>query len=75
MCTDEFLEYFMGLQRKDAVIFGVETHVCVQQTALDLLSRGIQVHILADGVSSQRPLDREMALGRLQQVLRGSEEV
>ena len=41
MCTDEFLEYFMGLQRKDAVIFGVETHVCVQQTALDLLSRGI----------------------------------
>lgn len=27
---------------QDAIIFGVETHVCVQQTALDLMDRGIQ---------------------------------
>eukprot|EP00435_Cladocopium_sp_Y103_P016917 s2480_g4.t1 len=67
MYTNEFAHYLGGLDRKDAIIFGVETHVCVQQTALDLMDRGIQVHVLADGVSSQRPLDREVALDRLRQ--------
>ncbi|CAK9036319.1 Isochorismatase domain-containing protein 1 [Durusdinium trenchii] len=67
MCTHEFLQYFVGLQRKDVVIFGVETHVCVQQTALDLTSRGIQVHVIADGCSSQRTLDRQVAFDRLRQ--------
>ncbi|CAE8719406.1 unnamed protein product, partial [Polarella glacialis] len=67
MCTNEFLAHLESLGRKAVVIFGVETHVCVQQTALDLLSRGYQVHILADGVSSQRPMDREFALDRLRQ--------
>ncbi|CAL1156403.1 unnamed protein product [Cladocopium goreaui] len=67
MYTNEFAHYLGGLDRKDAILFGVETHVCVQQTALDLMDRGIQVHVLADGVSSQRPLDREIALDRLRQ--------
>ncbi|CAE7467409.1 isoc1, partial [Symbiodinium microadriaticum] len=67
MCTDEFLAYLASLDKKDAVIFGVETHVCVQQTAFDLLSKGFQVHVLADGVSSQRAPDREVALQRLRQ--------
>jgi nicotinamidase-related amidase len=34
----------------------------VQQTALDLLEKGYEVHVLVDGVSSQRPLDRAVAL-------------
>ncbi|CAJ1374809.1 unnamed protein product [Effrenium voratum] len=67
MCTEEFVQHLAVLDRKAAVIFGVETHVCVQQTALDLLSKGIQVHVLADGCSSQRPMDREVALDRLRQ--------
>ena len=67
MYTNELAHYLGGLDRKDAILFGVETHVCVQQTALDLMDRGIQVHVLADAVSSQRPLDREVALDRLRQ--------
>merc|ERR1712083_294023 len=67
MCTNEFLAHLEGLKRKAIVVFGVETHVCVQQTALDLLARGYQVHILADGVSSQRAFDREIAIERLRQ--------
>ncbi|GAA6022174.1 hypothetical protein JCM11491_005116 [Sporobolomyces phaffii] len=37
---------------RSIVLFGIESHVCVLQTALDCLDRGIDVHVLADGVSS-----------------------
>jgi len=43
----------------------VEAHVCVQQTALDLLDAGKRVFVVADGVSSQRPGDRTVALQAL----------
>lgn len=36
--------------------------MCIQQTCLDLLERGMSVHVLVDGVSSQRVLDRTVAL-------------
>merc|ERR1712039_1003907 len=66
MCTNEFLAHLEGLKRKAIVVFGVEAHVCVQQTCLDLLENGYQVHIVVDGVSSRRPLDRSVALQRMQ---------
>ena len=53
---------------KTVVLFGVETHVCVQQTALDLLSDGISVFIIADGCSSRTLTDRLFAIERLRQV-------
>ena len=42
-------------------------HVCVQQTCLDLLEEGKDVHVICDGVSSQQPFDREIALQRMSQ--------
>lgn len=45
-----------------AVLFGIEAHVCVQQTALQMMANGYRVLIPVDGVSSQRPGDREIAL-------------
>lgn len=53
--------------RDTYILTGIETHVCVQQTCLDLLERGKTVHIIADGVSSQQPIDRTFALQRMQQ--------
>ena len=47
------------------ILCGVESHICVMQTALDLLERDYQVHIVCDAVSSQRPHDRAVALERL----------
>jgi nicotinamidase-related amidase len=48
------------------VLVGVETHVCVAQTALDLLRRGHRVTIAVDGVGSRRRLDHDTALCRLE---------
>lgn len=50
------------LAKPSVVLFGIEAHVCVQQTALDLLEQGYDVHVLVDGCSSQRPIDRAVAL-------------
>lgn len=47
------------------VLFGIEAHVCLQQTALELISRGVQVTVPVEGVSSQRAGDRKVALALL----------
>ncbi|KAL6234141.1 hypothetical protein BDW75DRAFT_172473 [Aspergillus navahoensis] len=49
----------------DAIIVGIETHICVTQTTLDLLERGHRVYVLVDGVSSINAEERGIALSRL----------
>ena len=48
------------------VIVGIESHICVTQTSLDLLANGHQVYVLADGVSSCNKEEVPVALRRLQ---------
>ncbi|HOS96114.1 MAG TPA: isochorismatase family protein [Deltaproteobacteria bacterium] len=50
------------LGRKTAVIAGIEAHVCVMQTALDLLGAGYTVAVASDAVCSRRTRDRQAAL-------------
>jgi nicotinamidase-related amidase len=50
---------------RKVLLAGIETHVCVQQTALDLLAAGFQVYLPVDAVGSRSPLDKETALTRL----------
>lgn len=61
------LEDFLQQHKtKSVLLCGVETHVCVLQTALDLiLHRELSLHVVVDAVSSQRKTDREVALHRL----------
>jgi nicotinamidase-related amidase len=47
------------------VLCGIETHVCVSQTAHDLLAQGFQVHVARDAVSSRRESDHGNALERM----------
>lgn len=48
------------------LVVGIETHICVLQTALQGLQAGLNVHVLADGVGSYRVEDHERALARIQ---------
>ena len=48
------------------VLAGLETHVCVSQTALDLLARGLAVFVAVDAVASRHALDHDVALRRLE---------
>ncbi len=47
------------------VVTGIETHVCVQQTVLDLLANDFQVNLPADAVSSRKKIDYKTALKRM----------
>jgi nicotinamidase-related amidase len=52
--------------RTQAVVCGIEAHVCVSQTVHDLLDQGVEVHVPADAVGSRKPVDYERALPRLE---------
>ena len=52
-------------QRYQVAITGIEAHICVSQTALDLLAEGHSVYVLADAVSSSHRAQVRIALDRL----------
>jgi nicotinamidase-related amidase len=60
-----FSAQLAALDRRQVLIAGVETHVCVYQTVRDLLGAGLGVWIAADAVSSRTARNREIALQRL----------
>ena len=60
-----FLDKLNGSAAKQVVICGLETHVCVNQTAHDLLDRGFQVHVLTDCVGSRFEHDRHAGLSKM----------
>jgi nicotinamidase-related amidase len=50
--------------REQALVCGIEAHVCVNQTALDLLDQGVEVHVARDAVGSRFAENREIGLTR-----------
>ena len=48
--------------RDQALVCGIETHVCVNQTVLDLLDEGLEVHVAADAVGSRSEENRDLGL-------------
>ena len=48
------------------LLCGIETHVCVQQTALDLLAAGYRVYVAADAVGTRHAIDHDIALRRME---------
>jgi nicotinamidase-related amidase len=64
---EQFSEELRQLNRRQVILTGIETHVCVYQTAVDLLRTGYEVHAVADAVSSRTLENRQIGLSRMQQ--------
>jgi nicotinamidase-related amidase len=52
--------------RDQALVCGIEAHVCVEQTVQDLLDRGLEVHVAADAVSSRTALNRRLGVEKME---------
>ncbi len=66
-CVEDVRQALSKLGRRTVLLCGVETHVCVMQTALDLAKEGYVVAVVGDAVSSQRMADHDLAMARMQQ--------
>lgn len=64
-CADGLVQA-IPISRKQCILMGCETHVCLMQTALKLIEEGYDVSIVVDGVGSRHDLDKQIALDRLQ---------
>lgn len=62
---DSFRATLEATGRRQVVLCGIESHVCVHQTAIHLIEGGYHVEIAADAVSSRSPRNRKIALRRL----------
>lgn len=60
-----FLRALEASGRKNVVLTGIETHVCIYQTAADLAADGYHVEVVADAVSSRSPANRRIGLERI----------
>ena len=65
--TVEFVDKLKQHERKNVIVTGVEAHICVQQTVLELLSAGYNVYVVADCIGSRKEPDRAYAEQRMSQ--------
>ena len=65
-CSD-FKDALNRISARSLVIFGIEAHICVCQTALDALRAGYDVRVVADAVGSRLPSNRQLALEKMRQ--------
>jgi len=52
-------------KRQQVLLCGIEAHVCIYQTAADLLRKGFSVDVVADAVSSRTPENKQIAINRM----------
>ncbi|MEG0291595.1 MAG: hydrolase [Anaerovoracaceae bacterium] len=67
MKTDEFVAELEVYDQTTAVVFGIEAHICLVQTVMDLLKNGYDVFVVADACSSRSQMDYETSLRRMAQ--------
>ena len=60
-----FLEKLRSINARQIVLAGIEAHICVNQTAHDLLNEGFQVHLLQDCVSSRTTHDKHTGIEKM----------
>jgi nicotinamidase-related amidase len=63
----EFVKQAQSFNRKQVILCGIETHVCIYQTASDLKQHGFEVFVVADSVSSRSERQTDLAIERMRQ--------
>jgi nicotinamidase-related amidase len=63
--NEDFRERLKELKKKTCILTGIEGHICVQQTALDLSHNDYVVHVVEDAVSSRNEIDLSSALNKM----------
>jgi nicotinamidase-related amidase len=61
-----FMDAFKALDRRQVLLTGIEAHVCVYQTALDLLDIGYEVQVVTDAVSARIAENKQIGIDRMQ---------
>ncbi len=62
---DAFMQAFAAAKRTDVLLAGIETHICVYQTAVELMALGYRVHVVADCVASRTPANRDIGIKKM----------
>jgi nicotinamidase-related amidase len=65
-CSEEtFNTKLQALKRRQVLLCGIEAHVCIYQTAVDLLHKGYEANVISDAVSSRTLDNKNTAIGRM----------
>lgn len=69
-CCNEktFMEEVKKINKRQILISGIESHICIYQTTINLLDMGYEVHIVTDAVASRDPKNRELALRKMERM-------
>jgi len=66
-CGDEvFMREIDQLKLQTAILCGIESHVCVFQTAMDLIQHGLYVHVVAEATSSRTQENKTIGINRME---------
>ena len=62
---EDFLKELQNKKITNLIVCGIETHICIQQTVLDCLQKGLKVILITDAMGSRNRVDHEIALQRM----------
>ncbi len=65
---DAILKQLNALNRRHVLVSGIETHICVYQTAADLVTRGYDAQVVVDAVASRFPINKEVGLEKIRYI-------
>ena len=65
--AQEFVARLEAAGARQVLLCGIEAHVCVNQTAHDLLARGLQVHLLLDGITARSAHNKQLGVEKMRQ--------
>ncbi|VTR67410.1 Isochorismatase hydrolase [Desulfosarcina cetonica] len=63
--NENFVAALKDAARHQVLVAGIETHICVYQTAVDLIEMGYEAHVVADAVSSRTPENKNIGLEKM----------